>query len=198
MARLKSRRRRPTLGAVMKIYLGYGLAITLAGAALTFILYLAGYHSDVAKFAAAQWIGGIGGFAAAVIGLVLAIKARRAAVPAEEEFGYGSAFVAGFMTGLFAAFFGMFNYALYLGVINPEFTDVMLAAQIAKMEASGLGAAQIESAEAMMRKMFTPPIQAGFAFFGSAFFSTLIALVAAAFLKRPAAPLADDAPPLSS
>lgn len=178
----------------MKIYLGFGLAITLTGAALTFILYLAGYHSDVTKFAAAQWIGGIGGFAVSVVGIVLAIKARRAVAPAEEDFGYGSALFAGIMTGVFASFFGMLNYALYLGVINPEFTDVMLAAQIAKMDASGLSSAQIESAEAMMKKMFTPPIQAVLAFMGSAFFSTLISLVAAAFLKRQAAPLADEPP----
>lgn len=175
----------------MKTYLTYGFATALAGMLLTLALFFLGFHSDPAKFTAASWIGSVAGFAISAVGIVLGTKARRAEIPATESFGYGRALGAGVMIALFAAVFGTISHLVYVGVINPGMTDVSVQVQIEKLEASGMSATQVENAEAMMRKMMHPGLQGTFAFIGMMFFGTLISLVTAAFLKRPA----HDQPP---
>lgn len=154
---------------------------------MTVVLYLAGLHSDPAKLTLAQVIATVGGLGINIAGLVLGIRARRAEVPMNEEFGYGRAFGAGFMITLVSSVLGALTWLLYVGLINPEFTDVIVQAQVQQLEAKGLNAAQIEAAEKMIRTMSHPAINAVFAFFGGLFFGAVISLVAAAFLKRPAA-----------
>jgi hypothetical protein len=126
---------------------------------------------------------------------VLGTKAKRATVPTTEDFGYGSALGAGVMISLFAALFGIVTTYLYAAVINPGMTDIAMQAQIAKWEAAGLSGTSIERAEAMMRKMMSPPIQACFGFVFGMIFSTIISLITAAFLKREAV---TDVPPTAA
>ncbi len=168
----------------MKIYLTYGFAIAFANLLLAAILFFLGFHSDPDKLGPAQAIGTAGGLAISIIGIVLGTKARRAEVPSSEPFGYGRALGAGVMITLFAALITIVTHWLYLTVINPGFTDVMLQSQVAKMEASGLSSTQIENAEAMMRRMMHPALQAIFAFIGALVFGVIISLITAAFLKR--------------
>ncbi len=170
----------------MKTYLTYGFFMTLAGAVLTMGLYFLGFHSDVDKLHSAQTISTIGGLAIGITFIALGIKARRAEVPATEDFSYGRAVGAGVMVGLFAALFGMVTNLLYMQVINPGLTDLMVQAQIAKWDAAGLSSARIEQAEKMMRKMMNPALQAVFGLIFGVIICTVISLVAAAFLKRPA------------
>jgi Protein of unknown function (DUF4199) len=177
----------------MKTYLTYGLVLTIAGALLNLALYFSGYHSDADKIGTAQNIGLCVGIVIPVVVIVLGIKARRAEVPATEEFGYGSALLAGVMIGLFSALFGIVTNYLYMNVINPGFSDVLVQAQMNKWEAAGLSSERIEQAEKMMRKMMNPAIQACFALIFVMLFSTIISLIAAAFLKRPAS----EEPPVS-
>lgn len=170
----------------MKTYLTYGLAMALAGAVLTLALYFLGYHSDPAKIGVAQGIGSIGGLAIGITCIVLGTKARRAELPANELFGYGRALGAGVMIVLFASLFGIVTNLLYITVINPSMTDITVQAQLDKLEAKGLSGARLEQVEKMTRMMTKAPVQAAFGFLGGMFFGTIVSLVTAAFLKRPA------------
>lgn len=172
----------------MKTYLTYGLFIALGITLISLILFFLGYHSDAAKLGTAQAIGMVGALAVSIVLTVLGVKARRAEIPLTEPFGYGRALGAGVMITLFAVLFGAVTNYLYTHVINPGFSDVMVQAQIEKWEAKGMSAAQIEGAEAMMRKMMHPAIQALFGVVFGMLFGTIISLIAAAFLKRPALP----------
>ncbi len=169
----------------MKTYLTYGAAMAGGGFVLVLILFIFGFHSDAAKVSTAQWIQMVLGLAIGVTCIVLGTKARRATVPPEEAFGYGSALGAGVMITLFGALIGLVTNFVYMHFINPGMTDLIMQAQIAKWEAAGMSSARIDQAEGMMRKMMNPAIQAAFGFFGGLFFGTLISLVTAAFLKRP-------------
>jgi hypothetical protein len=179
----------------MKTYLIYGFAMALAGAVLAVVLYLVGLHSDPAKLVTAQIVGAAGGLVIGAICITLGTKARRAEIPPTQDFGYGRALGAGMMIALFASLFGIATTLLYATVINPGFRDVIVQAQIEKFEAKGMSAAQIEAAEKMVRKMMSPAIQAGSGFFGGMVLGTLISLVTAAVLKRPAVAESFDAPP---
>jgi len=169
----------------MKTYLTYGFIMALAGALLTLALFFLGFHSDAAKLSTAQWIGSVGGLIIGVVTIALGTKARRAEVPAAEAFGYGRALGAGVMIALFAALFGIVTNYVYMQLINPGLADIIVQAQIDKMEAKGLSGAQLEQAEKMTRMMTGPVISSCFGFIGGIFFGTLISLVTAAFLKRP-------------
>lgn len=179
----------------MKTYLTYGAAMAIAGAMLVMVLYLLGFHSDPAKLGTAQVLGTCGGIAIAVVCTVLGTKARRAEIPPSEEFSYGQAFLAGFMIALFSSLFGIVTWVAYTTLINPDFSDVVVQAQMQQMEARGMKPAEIEAAEKMIRMMTSPFLQAIFSFFGGLVFGAIISLITAKFLKRPAAPLSVDAPP---
>jgi hypothetical protein len=170
----------------MKTYLTYGSAMAGGGFVLVLVLYILGFHSDAAKISTAQWIQGVLGLGIGITCIVLGTKARRESVPAEEEFGYGSALGTGVMITLIAALIGIATNLIYTQLINPGMTDLVMQAQIAKWEAAGLSSARIEQAEGMMRKMMSPAVQVAFGFCAGMIFGTLISLVSAAFLKRPA------------
>jgi uncharacterized protein DUF4199 len=183
----------------MKTCALYGFFAALAGAFLNLILFFTGFHSDPAKLAAAGVIGIIAGLAIGITCTVLGVKARRAEVPATEEFGYGKALGAGFMVSLVAAFLtSIFTYCYY-AFINPAFIDIVVQDKIAKLEAKGMSSDQLEKAQAGMRMFMGPVPQAIFGFIGGLIFGLIIALIVAAFLKRPAqAPaLAAQPPPLA-
>lgn len=163
----------------MKTYLTYGFYTSVASALLIFALYFLGLHDRADKLGTAQTIQTVGG-------LVLGTQARRAEIPAAENFGYGSALGAGVMITLFATLFGVGFNLLYTTVINPGFTEIILEAQTAKFEAAGMSADAAERATAMVRKMMHPAVQSAIGFFMGLFFGTLMSLVTAAFLKRPA------------
>ncbi len=170
----------------MKTCLIYGFAMSLAGAVLNLTLYFLNYHSDVAKLGVAQGIGAIGGLAIGITCIVLGTKARRAELPAHEEFTYGRALGTGVMITLFAALLGIVTNYVYFAVINPGLTDIIVQSQMEKMEAKGMSGVQLEQVEKVTRMMTKPPIQAAFGFLGGMFFGTIISLVTSAFLKKPA------------
>ena len=179
----------------MKTYLTYGGAMAVAGAILVLTLFFLGFHSEAAKLDAAQTIGLCGGIAIGAVCIVLGTKARLAEVPPTEEFGYGRALGTGVMIVLFASLFGLVTNFLYFQFINPHFTDVIVQAQLAKMEAKGLQGAQLDQAEKMMRTMMNPGLQAVFGFCGGMITGTILSLITAAFLKRPATSDLGETPP---
>ncbi len=171
----------------MKTPLIYGLYMALAGLLLNLGLYFAGFHSEVEKLGTAQTISTIGGIVFGVGLLVLGVKARRAEIPATEDFGYGRALWAGVQIGIFASIFGVITNFLYMGVINRGLKELMVQAQIAKWEALGMSSDRMEQAEKMMRTMMNPALQAVFGLIFGIVICSIIALIVAAFLKRPAA-----------
>jgi hypothetical protein len=166
-----------------------------SGAVLAVVLYLLGFHSDPQKLTTAQIIGTCATTAISVIGITLGIRARRAQISPTDEFTFGQAFGAGFMVGLFAALFGIVTTYVYTKFINPDFVDTIVQAQVSKLEAKNVPADRIEAVEKIIRRMSSPEIQAGAAFIMALLINTFVALIVAAFSKRPAAPLSYEAPP---
>ncbi|HTQ31801.1 MAG TPA: DUF4199 domain-containing protein [Opitutaceae bacterium] len=177
----------------MKTHLTYGFLLALANAILTLIFYLLGFHSDPEKLHATQFIGLVAAPAIYITALVLGMHADRRATPMEKEFSYGRALGTGVMITLFAALFGAVFYYIYLRFINPDFTDVILQAQAARLEAKGMDSAQIERMQSFTRVFMKPAVQVIVGFIVTVMWGTVISLVAAAFVKRPA-PAAPAAP----
>ncbi|WP_221032333.1 DUF4199 domain-containing protein [Actomonas aquatica] len=187
----------------MKTTFLYGLGMAIAGAVLNLGLFFGGYHDSVDKLTTSQIIGGVGGGIITIVGLILAIRARRAETPADEAFGYGRALGAGTLTSLWGALFGNVFNVLYMTVINPNMQEIVVESQMAAMEAQGAGADQMEAAEGMIRMMTNPALQFVFGLIGAFLFSFVISLIIAAFIRREATEdFADDGmgapPPLGS
>jgi hypothetical protein len=177
----------------MKTCALYGFIIALADSVLVLVLFFLGFHSDPAKLVAAGLIGGIGALAIGVTVTVLGVKARRSEIPATQAFGYGSALWAGIQISAVACVLGsIFDYA-YNAFINPGMADIIVQAQMDKLQSKGLSAEQSEKVEGFYRFMQTPGIHAITALVGGFIFAFVISLVVAAFLKRPEP--TEDAPP---
>lgn len=171
----------------MKTYLTYGAAMAGTNLLLTFAFYFLDYHSDPEKLQTAGPIANFGPLIIAIIFIVLGTRARRAEIPATEEFGYGRALGAGVMIGLFGALIGVVTSFAYFQFINPGFTEVALRAQTMAMEAKNIPAAQIEAAQKIMRTMMQPAAMAIIGFVMGMVGCTVISLVTAAILNRKAA-----------
>lgn len=174
--------------AGMKTSLVYGFIMALCGAFVSLILHFTGLQTDVEKLKLAQNIGMVTGIIIAVTCILLGMREKRAATPADKPWGYGSALGTGVMIGLFGALFGaIYNYA-YFAFIFPDFSEVVLQAQMAAMEAKNVPSAQIEAAEPFIRKMLSPAIMTVTGAIMVFVWNLIIALIVAAFVKnRPAA-----------
>lgn len=180
----------------MKLAATYGALMAIANAILLLVLFFAGLHDNAERLSTAQWVGVVGGVAISVTGLALTMREKRAQYPAEEEWGYGSALGGGVLAGVVASFLGMVTAALYFGLINPGFSDVVWQAQSAAMEAKGVSAAQIEKIEPMVRKWISPVALTIIQGISGVIWSVVLALVVAIFFRRrPAATGGADAPP---
>jgi hypothetical protein len=164
----------------------YGFISALAGAFVTLILYFLGFHSDASKLQAAGWIGSLLGIAVTVACLVLGVKARREETPKEADFGYGKAVGAGTLISLVASFLSSVFAYVYYAFINPAFTDLMVQNQMAKMEARGMSGDQLEKAESFTKWMMSAGPASVMAFFYIFILGVILALIVAAFMKRPA------------
>src|SRR5688572_16932339 len=101
----------------MKTYLAYGFALALGGLLIAVLLFFLGFHSDAEKIPTGQAIGTVGNIVIYATCLVLGIKARRADVPANQDFGYGRALGAGVMIALFGALFTAITHLIYINII---------------------------------------------------------------------------------
>jgi heme A synthase len=179
----------------MKTAFTYAAGMAIAGALTTFIFFFAGYHDAPEKFGTAQTLQTILAILITVVGLILGLRARRAELPAHEAFTYGRALGTGTLIAVFAAALGAFFQFCYAAFINPGLRDVMVEAQIIKMEDQNVPAAHIEAAEKMMHFMMSPGMSAVMGLFFGFFFTFVLALIIAAFLKRPAQ--VETPPPLA-
>jgi hypothetical protein len=171
----------------MKTCIIYGLALAIGLALLSLLFFFLGFHSDVSKFLSTQWISTVASLAVTIACIAFGMKARRDQIDGGESFTYGRALGTGVLIALFATLFGSVSYFLYTNVVNPEFRDVLVQAQLTKLEASGTGGAQLEKAEKMIRVFMHPALQAAMGILMGLFWGTVISLIAAAFLKRPGA-----------
>lgn len=172
----------------------YGFISALAGAFLYLVMFFAGLHSDVAKLPIANWVGGLGGLAIGISTLMLGMKARRAEIPPAEDFGYGSALWVGTRIAFISAFLSAIFVYCYNAFINPGFSDLMMQAQAANMEAKGVSSDQIEKIQQMSGWVFKPVPAAIIALIIGAIFGVILSLIIAAFMKR-TAPAAPGVPP---
>ena len=158
--------------------------MAVAGVLVTFVFYFAGFHDTAEKMSSVQTLGSIAPLAIGITCLTLSMRAKRASAPVESEWGYGSALGAGVMTGLFASLFGMLTAYAYFAFVNPHMTDVIFQMQAAKMEAAGMSAARIESAEPMMRKMMSPLVLTLVQGFMGFCISVVLSLIIAIFFRE--------------
>lgn len=153
-------------------------------ALLTLALFFLGYHSDPARFDAAQRMMTIGGGVIAVGGITLGVRARRGELSPEQSFTYGRALLVGIQIGFFARLFeAIFNLG-YSTVINPGFLELISEHEVAAMEAKGMSSEAIEKATGVMHIILHPGVQFIATIIVGMIFSTLISLIVAAFLKR--------------
>jgi hypothetical protein len=171
----------------MKTPLFYGCLSAFGGAVLTLLVYFAGFHDTVEKLPTAQLIVGVAGIAIFITCLALTMRDKRAQAAPGSEWGYGSALGAGVLMSVFSVLLGcIFNY-LYFTVINPHMSDLIFAAQQAKMEEKGMSADQIAKAEPIMRKMMSPAVTTLIQLIGGFIISVLISLIVAIFFREPRA-----------
>lgn len=168
----------------MKTSLTYGVAMAIAGAVLTLLLYVAGFHDTPAKLSAGRWIGGLGGVAIGIVCLALAMRDKRGRHPADADWGYGSAFGIGVLTALWGSLLSLVTSYAYFGILNPGFGDTVLQAQVAEMESRGMSAAQIEKIEPMIKLWLSPAALTVTQGFMGFVFSVLLALVVAIFFRH--------------
>ena len=170
----------------MKTTFFYGVIMALTSILLNYAMYFLGFHDSVEKFLTGQMVSGIAGMLIGIVCLVLSVRARRAETPASEGFGYGRSLLASFMTALWSVIFSILSWVIYLTVVNPGVRDIMVQSELAKLEAKGLSSTQIEQAEGMIRMMMGPVPQALIGFCFGLVIWTLISLIIAAFIRRPA------------
>lgn len=170
----------------MKTTLIYGALTAAASAFLTLVLFLAGYHSSAEKMQSVQLVASIVGFLVVIAGIVLGIRARRAEVPPHEPFSYGRALGAGVLVALFSALISAVFYVVYIAAINTEFASISQEMQRIAMEEKGATQEQIDQFGQMQSFLWNPALQFVFAFVGGTLLGTVIALIAAIFLRRPA------------
>ena len=172
----------------VKHSLTFGLLLALAGSLTSLGLFLAGYHDTTEKLQVAQKIQMAVGVAASVACLVAAIRAQRADAPAEADWGYGSAFGTGVLTGLCAVVIGSAFSYVYFKFIDPNLNETLIQMQLAAMAERGMPAKSISEVEPMVRRWMMPEImtlmQAVTGLIASTVLSALIALF---FRARPTA-----------
>lgn len=168
----------------MKISLTYGFGMAMAGALLVMALFFLGFHSDAEKLSSAQTIGTVVGLAISIVCMVMGIREKRALTPADQNWGYGSAFGTSFMIGLFGTLFGVVFGYLYFAYINPSFSDLVLHAQLDKLEASGKSLAEIDQIEPIMKKWINPTAMSITQFFSGLIGNTILALIVSIFLRK--------------
>ena len=172
----------------MKTYLLHGIALAVVNFLFTLVLFIFGLHSDPAKIGLAGGIGSIGGLIIMSVIIALGMKAARAKSPASEPFTYGNAFGAGAWITVVASLLALVTHSLYIRVIDPQFTEILIQAKLNRLEARGITGDQYDRAEKIIRASSGPFWQTIAVCIGCAILGLIISLIVAAFFRREAAP----------
>jgi len=181
----------------MKTPLLYGFLAALGGALTSLAMYFTGMHDTVEKLATAQWIQICVGLVIVVTCLALAMREKRSLARA-EEWGFGSAFLTGFLTGLAAAVIGAIFSFVYFSYINGNMSELLYQMQVAKAEAKGVPADRLAQAEPIMRKMMSPVIISCFQMLLGTAIATGLSLIVAIFFRARVQPVAPAEPPVTA
>jgi len=172
----------------MKTKLIYGLLLAAAGFLFTLVLFIFGLESDPAKIGLSDAIRGIGMLVVASVIIALGIRAARAKWPAAESFTYGGAFAVGAGITAVASLLAIATHTFYVCAVNPQYTEFLIQSRLNILEAHDISGDQFDRAEKMTRIVCGVTGQAVSACIRVAVSGLIISLIAAAFLRRPAAP----------
>jgi len=180
----------------MNPILVYGVGTALASILLNLLLFFLGYHNDLEKLTSPVMVAaGVIGLLIPIVGITLGVRARRE----DSDHGamtYGQGVGTGVMTALlYGLVMAVFSY-LYGTEINPDYPELLRQQQENVMAARGLSSADIDRAMPFARIFTSPVFTAITSIFVSLILGTIVALVAAAFLKR-GAQTGGEPPPLS-
>lgn len=186
--------------AHMNTYATYGLVGALLGAVQTLVLFFLGFHGDRIHLLNdwKVWVPlGFLGFGLGVAVIVLGLRAWREEAP-DKAMSYGRGVGGGVLIGLWQGLGSAVFMLLYGLVINPGFKEAMVANQMAQLRAKGgIPAEGYAMAENIMNITMNPVAQAAGALLFSVVLGTIVALIAAAVLRRePAADFASEPPAL--
>ena len=172
----------------MKTYATYGLAGALFGALMTLALFFLGLHGERIHLLNSLKVSipvGLLGFAVSVAVVVLGIRAWREAAPG-KAMSYGRGVGGGCLIGLWQGLGTAVFTLLYGYVINPGFMEAMMANAMAEMQKKNMPAEAYPMAQKFMNVTMSPAFQAAAGFPVSIFIALVVALIAAAVLKRAA------------
>lgn len=172
----------------MKITVNYGLAGAALGAVQVLVLFFLGLHGERIHLLNETKISlpvMLIGFAISTLVVVLGIRAVRAAAPG-GGLTYGRGVGAGCLIGLWQGLGSMVFMILYGYAINPGFKDAMVANTLEQMRAKNVPAEAFPMAEKMMNVTMSPLVQGLLAVPGTVIYALIVALIAAAVLKRQA------------
>lgn len=101
---------------------------------------------------------------------------------------FGKAFISGFLIVLISALVSSIYSYVFMVFIDPSYLDKIIEKAVenaeAKMSEKGLSAEQMEPGLAMTRKFMSPVAMTIMAILSSALIGGILALIAAAFLKK--------------
>lgn len=175
----------------MSTTLTYGIYLALANIALTLLGYFLGYQSD--NMAAGQWFQYVS-WVAILAFVVLGIRAVREDSE-HKSLSYGKGVGSAAMIGLYAGLLGGVYAYIHFTWVNPNFFDYLIDFVRNQQAAKGMSDTQLEQMEKGMRMMYGPKMFAIMSPIFSTLISTVVGLVASAFLKRPA-PEGSEPPPM--
>jgi hypothetical protein len=168
----------------MKTCLTFGFLLALAGSLTTLALFLTGYHDSEPKLQVAQWIQMAVGTVASLACLAAAMRAKRAQTPADQDWGYASAFGGGVLTGLCAVVIGSgFSY-LYYKFINPNLNETLVQMQLTAMADKGMPAKAISEIEPMMRRWMMPEVMTLMQSLSGLIATTVLSALIALFFRQ--------------
>ncbi len=168
----------------MRTELKYGLIIGLLSAAWVMGEYAAGLHTDLIEYhPIVTWFGML----IPIIGIVLALKEKRALQG--KSLTYGQGVLTGFIVSVITALIGSLFFYIYIEIINPDFFPAMIAGARDQAETAGLDADMARKNAEMYFNMKSYLMQT---FFGSIIFGLVVSLIAAAILRRDPVKPKDD------
>lgn len=170
----------------MNTYALYGLAGAALGAVQMMAMFFLGLHGERIDLLN-DWRVGVPlwtlGFAVNIAVVVFGLRAWREEAPG-RAMSFGRGVGGGCLIGLWQGLGTMVFTILYGYVINPGFTDTMVAFQLAKLQERGLPAEGYAMAEKMVHVTMNPIVQGVTVVPMTVVICVLIALIASAVLKR--------------
>jgi uncharacterized membrane protein YeaQ/YmgE (transglycosylase-associated protein family) len=170
----------------------YGLILAVSNIVLTLVFFFVGFQTD--KIAEGRWFGLIIPLAITIIVTCLGIKAAREEAE-NKTLSYGKGVGTGVLINLYSGVIGSIYGYIHFTYINPNFRDYVMNLTRQKWAEAHLSDAQMDAMEKGMRFMMSPIMSSLWGLITTVFIGLVVALVAAAFLKREPQPEFKDATP---